>query len=113
MNKLSPSHIDHCTRRIAKWAKAVRLIRAMEEHLPEGFPEPDSIVPGKNPFDLHIAWTADGWKASVNLRRRIKKLLGFENAWHVYGTKPTYELRGRVRLGEKTSMNLRLFLTLK
>jgi hypothetical protein len=113
MNKLSSNHIDHCTRRIAKWAKAIRLIHALELNLPETFPEPDSIVPGKNPFDLHITWAADNWKAGVNLRRRIEKLLGFENKWRICDTKPIYELRGKVRLGEKTTMNLRLFVTFK
>lgn len=113
MKTLSPNHIDHCTRRIAKWAKAIRLIHALEVNLPEKFPEPDSIVPGKNPFDLHLTWTVDKWRESVKLRKRLRELLGVENKWHAYGAKPVYEMRGKIRLGEKTSMNLRLFITFK
>ena len=111
MNKLSPNHIDHCTRRIAKWAKAIRLIHALEVNLPEKFPEPDIIQPGKKPFDLRIVWNTDNRKRADKLLKQIKDALGFETEWHHYYTdhwkvNGAFELRGRVHLSGKTTMNL-------
>jgi hypothetical protein len=111
MNKLSPNHIDHCTRRIAKWAKAIRLIHALEVNLPETFPEPDSIVPGKKPFNLRVVWDTDGRSRADNLCKQIKEALDFEASWHHHWRDETFELRGRIRLGEKTTMNLQLIVT--
>jgi hypothetical protein len=114
MNKLSPNHIDHCTRRIAKWAKAIRLIHALELNLPETFPEPDTIEPGRKPFDLRIIWITDNRKHAKKLCEQIRESLGFGCLWWVYNKKITgtvmRELRGRVRLGERTTMNLQLLV---
>lgn len=113
MNKLSSNHIDHCTRRIAKWAKAIRLIHALEINLSEPLPEPDIIEPGRKPFDLQIVWIADNRKHARKLCERIRESLEFEARWWFYKKKngtPVRELRGRVRLGERTTMNLRLLV---
>lgn len=112
---LDSGHIDYCTRRIAKWAKAVRLIHVLENHLPRGFPEPDSIEPGRNPFDLLITWEVEGQKQARKLCEQIRESLEFEGKWELYNKKnvvaPIRELRGRIRLGERTTMNLRLLVT--
>jgi hypothetical protein len=111
MMRLNPRHIENCTREINRWAKATRLIHALELNLPQNkvFPEPDLIEPGRKPFDLRVTWEADNPGHSANLRKRIAAMLGLEMKWQPEGG-GYLGLRGRLRLGEKTTLNLRLLV---
>lgn len=110
MKRLHPKHIENCTREISRWAKAIRLIHALEINLPDKiFPEPDLIEPGRKPFDLQITWEADNQGHSANLRKRITSALGLQMKWRP--EEICYlGLRGRIRLGEKTTLYLRLLV---
>lgn len=112
MRQLSPSHIENCSREIGRWAKAVRLINVLEHNLPEGFPEPDLIEPDRKPFDLKITWEADNPNHSVKLCKRIAEAFnqaGNEATWQSEGD-GYLGMRGRFRLGKKTTMYLRLLV---
>ena len=110
MKMLSEKHIENCSREISRWSKAVRLIHSLERNLPaDSFPEPDLIEPSRKPFDLQIIWKADNPRHSVNLRKRIASALKVEMKWQ--GEEDGYVgLRTRIRLGEKTTMYLRLLV---
>lgn len=109
MIRLNPKHIENCTREISRWSKAIRLINSLEFNLPEGFPEPDLIEPDRKPFDLQIIWQADNPGHSAKLRKRIVSALKSEEKWHP-DEKGYIGLRGRFRLGKKTTMYLRLLV---
>lgn len=110
MMRLSPTHIESCTREINRWSKAIRLIHALELNLPsDGIPEPDSIAPGRKPFDLQITWNAENIGHSYKLRKRICAALGLEMKWRPED-EGIFGLRGRIRVGNKTTLNLRLLI---
>jgi len=104
---LNAQHINNCSREISRWSKAVRLIHSLERNLSEGFPEPDSIEPGRKPFDLRITWKADNHGHSAKLRKRITAALKVEPKWNFAGP-ADYRLCTRIRLGTKTTMYLHL-----
>ena len=110
MKMLSERHIEHCSREISRWSKAVRLIHSLERNLPaDSFPEPDLIEPSRKPFDLRILWRVDNPEHSVKLRKRIASVLKVETKWHTEEG-GYYGLRTRIRLGEKTTIYLWLLV---
>jgi hypothetical protein len=110
MKILSEKHIENCSREISRWSKAVRLIHSLERNLPAGsFPEPDLIEPSRKPFDLRIVWGADNPGHSAKLRKRIASALKVEMKWYK-DVDGYYGLRTRIRLGEKTTIYLRLLV---
>lgn len=110
MTQLDPKHIENCSREISRWARAVRLIHSLEHNLsPGSFPEPDLIEPSRKPFDLRIVWEANNLSHSANLRKRIASVLNLEMKWHP-DEHGYFGLRGRVRLGGKTTIYLQLLV---
>ncbi len=110
MKMLSERHIENCSREISRWSKAVRLIHSLERNLPDGsLPEPDLIEPSRKPFDLRIVWGADNPEHSAKLRKRIASALQVEMKWHK-DADGYHGLRTRIRLGEKTTIYLRLLV---
>jgi hypothetical protein len=104
MKRLDPRFIEAFSIKTTHLMKAIRHIQTLEDHLPDGFPEPSEIDLTKRPYDLEVLWEAQDMKHAWKLRTIIKDMLECDGKWHTH----TGELvcRSRVNVGGKASLNL-------
>lgn len=105
MKRLDPRFIEAFSIKTTHLMKAIRHIQTLEDHLPEGFPEPSEIDLTKRPYDLEVTWEAANKKHAESLCSRITNILECEGKWYTYG-EFSLVCRSRVSVGGKASLNL-------
>ncbi len=105
MKRLDPRFIEAFSIKTTHLMKAIRHIQTLEDHLPEGFPEPSEIELTKRPYDLEVTWEACDGEHAWKLRRIIQDMLEFDGKWYTYDNF-SLVCRSRVSVGGKASLNL-------
>ena len=105
MKRLDPRFIEAFSIKTTHLMKAIRHIQTLEDHLPEGFPEPSEIELTKRPYDLELTWEVKSRKHVESLCTRLTNLLECDGKWHRCDSS-TFVCRSRVTVGGKASLNL-------
>ena len=84
---------------------AIRCIQTLEDHLPDGFPEPFEISLAHRPYDLEITWRAAATQHANQLRSKIAGTLDCDGKWYSYG-EGSLVCKSRVSVGGKATLNL-------
>jgi len=105
MKRLDPRFIESFSMQATRLMKAIRCVQSLEDHLPEGFPEPAEINQTKRPYDLEVVWTAHNAKHAESLCSKITDMLDFDGKWYTHD-ECSLVCRSRVCVGGKASLNL-------
>jgi len=84
---------------------AIRCVQTLEDHLPDGFPEPSEISLAHRPYDLEVVWRAVATQHVNQLRSRIAGALDCDGKWYVDG-EGSLICKSRVSIGGKATLNL-------
>lgn len=105
MKRLDPRFIEDFSIQTTRLMKAIRCVQTLEDHLPEGFPEPSEIELTKRPYDLEVSWAAKNKKHAESLCSRISNMLECDGKWYTYG-ELSLVCRSKVCVGGKATLNL-------
>lgn len=109
MKRLDPRFIEAFSIKTTHLMKAIRHIQMLEDHLPEGFPEPSGVELTKRPYDLEITWEAVDRQHALKLQRTINVMFECEGKWYThYPSRHDWALvcRSKVCVGGKATLNL-------
>lgn len=113
MKRLDPRFIEGFSMQATRLMRAIRHIQTLENHLPEGFPEPSEIELTKRPYDLEMVWHAKSSGHVITLSKRLADELDFDEKWHENDDNftPSLLCRAKVSVGGKSTMNLIMRIT--
>lgn len=109
MKRLDPRFIEAFSIKTTHLMKAIRHIQTLEDHLPEGFPEPSEIALAKRPYDLEVTWEVVDRRHAWKLQQTLTAMLECEGKWYTHGpcrSDWSVVCRSKVCVGGKAALNL-------